>query len=323
MRAALVALLVAAACGPPPARARTTFEQPVFPREREAFRRVAHRRCSGAWSLLFPGIGQLCHGKNAVGGTMLALGAAELTTGIVVARRSPEGTDHPGAAVPLLALTDLWAYSQVDLIFDLELARQLRFVPQDTPGELALAPFNPRVLARTDVWVGVLATTALGVGVSLLVDESASTDHLGDDANLFGAELEPLIGYPLAGAVGVGLFSHVAVSEEALFRGLIQSRFARRWGENAGWMGASLLFGAGHLTNLYFVPADQRLEYAAIGVPFITAIGAYLGLSYRWNDYSLAPPVAIHFWYNFLLSAVFFALDPDDSPISASITLPL
>jgi hypothetical protein len=43
-------------------------------------------------------------------------------------------------------------------------------------------------------------------------------------------------------------------------------------------------------------------------VPFITVLGGYLGMSYRWHDYALAAPVAIQFG-DFLLSATFFAMD--------------
>jgi hypothetical protein len=56
--------------------------------------------------------------------------------------------------------------------------------------------------------------------------------------------------------------------------------------------------------------------------PRIPAAGGYLGLVYRWHDYSLAPPVALHFWYDFLLSAIGFALDPQDSILSARVSVP-
>jgi hypothetical protein len=50
-----------------------------------------------------------------------------------------------------------------------------------------------------------------------------------------------------------------------------------------------------------------------------TTASSRLGLSYRWNRYSLAPSVAEHFWYDFLQSAVFFVIDPQHSPLSATL----
>ena len=54
----------------------------------------------------------------------------------------------------------------------------------------------------------------------------------------------------------------------------------------------------------------------------ITALGGYLGWVTMVNDFSLSEAVALHFWYDFLLSATFFALDPDDSLVSARIAVP-
>ena len=97
---------------------------------------------------------------------------------------------------------------------------------------------------------------------------------------------------------------------------------ARETDETSGWLGASLVFGVAHAPHSLALPAHQRERYLLIGVPAITMLGSFLGLSYRRHDYSLAPPVAIHFWYDLLLSATFFALDPGDNPLSAGITLP-
>ena len=63
---------------------------------------------------------------------------------------------------------------------------------------------------------------------------------------------------------------------------------------------------------------DQRLKYLAVGVPFITLLGSYLGLAYRESRYSLAPSVAIHFWYDLLLEAVSFLGDPKNSPLAVA-----
>ena len=51
-------------------------------------------------------------------------------------------------------------------------------------------------------------------------------------------------------------------------------------------------------------------------------VGAYFGASYIWNDYSLAPPVALHFWYDLIIGLSSMIADPDDGFVSARITVP-
>jgi membrane protease YdiL (CAAX protease family) len=264
-------------------------------------------------------------GKPVEGAALSSLAAAELGTIVavgVIRDDGFEGLKHPAAGVPAIGLQNLWLYSYADAVFERQRAYQLRYVPMDTLGELAIAPFHPKVLGQLDVWLGILATVPAGIGASLLIDASLDTGDAGGDPNLFGRTFDSSVGYPLAGAVGVGLFSHVAIGEESVFRGLIQSQMARETSEVSGWLAASMVFGAAHAPNVLVVPSEERMRYLVAGVPFLTLVGGYFGLSYRWHDYSLAAPVALHFWYDLLLSAVFFTLDPQDSPISARVAVP-
>src|SRR6185295_14309547 len=264
---------------------------------------------------------QLCQHRVAEGATLMSLGVAELATG-VGALVQTEDLSHPAVLLPLTALQNTWIGGYGDALFVEQRARRVLYVPQDTLGELAIAPFNITVLSKLEVWLGVLGTLGTGLGLSVAVEGGVTTDNLGDDANLFGRRFSPGVGYPLAGATALGLFTHIAIGEEILFRGMVQSEMARRNGETAGWIGGSLVFGALHAPNALALPHEQQARYLAIGVPFLTLSGAYLGLVYRFNDYSLAPPVAIHFWYDLLVSAVGFALDPEDSLLSARVTVP-
>src|SRR5262249_12316156 len=153
-----------------------------------------------------------------------------------------DGFSHPGAAVPLLAAQNVWVYSYADALFEEQRAARLLYVPEDKPAELLVAPFNFNVMGHTDVWLGTLVSTLLGVTISALVDEELTTDHLGEDANLFGRTFRPAVGYPLAGGVGIGLFSHVAIGEESLFRGVLMGTMSREANPTAGWIGASVVF---------------------------------------------------------------------------------
>ncbi len=300
--------------------ARLVSGSPPSERELEARERVIGGNCDARYGLLFPGLGQLCRGRAVEGSLMAGLGMAELSTAL--ASGAKNGFNQPGAAVPLLAFGDLLTYSVMDSVLESHRAARLRFVPQESPAELARAPFSAQVLKRPSVWAGIAVTLAAGLVVSRIVDGPLNTQNFAKRPVLFGREMNSAIGYPLAASIGVGLFEHVALAEESAFRGVLQSSWARSWGEERGWIYGSLAFGLLHASNVFFMNSSDRVNYLAVGVPFITLLGSYLGLAYRWNDYSLAPSVAIHFWYDFLIEAVSFVADPKNSPLAVAWGVP-
>ena len=61
---------------------------------------------------------------------------------------------------------------------------------------------------------------------------------------------------------------------------------------------------------------------AARAVPLITAVGGYLGLVAIETGFQLETSVALHFWYDFLVSTIGFIADPDHQPFAIRIGLP-
>jgi membrane protease YdiL (CAAX protease family) len=300
--------------------ARISRDSPPAEREVEARERVLGSKCASRAGLLLPGLLQLCRGRTQEGALLAGLGVAELATAVTAGATS--GFGSASAGVPLLAFGDLLTASVMDVALESQRAAQLRFVPQESLSDLARAPFSAEVLSRPAVWGGILGTLAAGLLVSRVVDGPLNTQNFGKRPVIFGHQLNSAVGYPLAFGIGVGLFEHVAIAEEMAFRGLLQSSWSRSYGEERGWLYGSLAFGLVHSTNILFLDSSQRLSYLAVGVPFITVLGSYLGLAYRWSGYSLAPSVAIHFWYDFLIEAVGFAADPKNSPIAFTWSAP-
>ncbi|HEU5060812.1 MAG TPA: CPBP family intramembrane glutamic endopeptidase, partial [Kofleriaceae bacterium] len=267
-------------------------------------------------------------GKTTEGAVMASLAAAEIGTAVAVGVNTEHDSDgdgdpdplaHPGVYLPLAGLQDLWVYGLADGWITGALARRERFAPPDTAADLLAAPFNLEVMKRPAVWAGLAGALAVGLGVTFALSDEIDGDQVGDDPNLFGETVDGKVGYPLGGLAAGTLFAHVALAEEALFRGYIQSTSARVLGETPGWVAASLLFGLAHVPNMYGLPEEDRDEYLLYGIPVITAAGFYLGWVYRHSDYSLAPPTAIHFWYDFLLTATLFVADPENSIFAPSV----
>jgi membrane protease YdiL (CAAX protease family) len=262
----------------------------------------------------------MCRGRRAEGTVLASLGAAE--AGAAIAAGATSGFGSSAAGVPLIALGDLWTLSIMDVALEEQRAKRIRYVPQESLGELAVAPFSAQVLARPSVWAGIAGSLAAGILVSAIVDRGIDTHNAGKRPVIFGRELNTAVGYPLAGAIGIGLFEHVALAEEMAFRGILQSSWARSMDETRGWLYASAVFGLAHASNIAFLDRDERLTYLAVGVPFITLLGTWLGFAYRSSGYSLAPSVAIHFWYDFLIEAWSFLTDPKNSPLAVSWGMP-
>jgi membrane protease YdiL (CAAX protease family) len=84
------------------------------------------------------------------------------------------------------------------------------------------------------------------------------------------------------------LASIAGLSEELLFRGLIQPWMESSWGMTAGLVGSNVIFGLAHaVTPLYAVLA--------------ALVGIYLGLSMDYaGDRNLLLPIVIHGLYDFL-----------------------
>jgi membrane protease YdiL (CAAX protease family) len=84
------------------------------------------------------------------------------------------------------------------------------------------------------------------------------------------------------------LASIAGLSEELLFRGVIQPWIESSWGMTAGLVGSNIIFGLAHaITPLYAVLA--------------TFVGIYLSLSLDYGgDRNLLVPVVIHGLYDFL-----------------------
>ena len=286
---------------------------------------------AAGYSLLCPGCGHFYLRQNGTGAAYLLTTAALLGSGLALISQSDDVSALGGASdtakVPIglqlvMAGQNLWFYAIFDAYRD---ARVLRGdegyehpITRETLGTLASAPFRPSVLKSPWVWAGVPAALAAGIAVSYAVapDELTGDDRPSifevDEVNFLGKGYSPGAGFALGELYFGGLFVPVGVGEEALFRGVLQAELTERFGPWGGLAIASTIFGAVHTFN--FTQKGSDIEDAAVAVPFITIVGSSLGLAYMNTGYRLETSVAMHFWYDFLLSTAAFAADPEHQP---------
>lgn len=308
-------------CGTSVQQTRLTDDPPKDEREHRAAARTDPPECPPAIGWVVPGFGQICYGKPVEGATLSALTATELSAAYGLYRSSDPASDRAPHSLPILGLQNIWVYAISDLVRERQLADAKRYVPREHLGHLAAAPFDIGVLKRPSVWAGILGTTGAALGAAWLLDPKVDGADPQSPPEYFGGPLEPAATYATAGASGAAVFTHVAIGEEMLYRGLIQSGLTRATGRTGGWLLGSAAFAAAHAPNAIFLPPEQRLQYLTLSLPVTAAVGTYFGATYRWNDYSLAPPVAVHFWYDFLVSAAQFALVDRPTPIGTTFSI--
>ncbi|MEL6548419.1 MAG: hypothetical protein AAFQ82_27595, partial [Myxococcota bacterium] len=198
------------ACAAPIQHGRTSIVDMPSERETQAAQRFQERRCSPALGLAFPGLGHYCLKKPAEAWSLGALGAAEL--GLAAYSVERFGGSDTRSLLALVAFQNTYIVGIVDPLLERQRATRALYAPQDSLDELLLAPFNPEVLSKPDVWIGILVTTATQ-GLFLALSDSFANAR-GQNVNVLGAQLRPALGYPAAGVALAGVFEHVAVGEE-------------------------------------------------------------------------------------------------------------
>jgi membrane protease YdiL (CAAX protease family) len=301
------------------------------------WRRSRDPHVAAAWSVLCPGCGQFYLHDSTAAEAQLVATAGLLAGGQLLVGNDSVNVDHAAgstsAAVGFAMASvgqDLWFYS----IFDAyRSARVLRDdagyrhpITRETLPELATAPFRPSVLARPWVWGGVPLALGAALGLEYLFDRGSLSSH----GSIFDVRSINVLGHtfqsrPLGFAAGeaywAALFAPVGVGEEALFRGYLQTELEEQLGTYGGLAAASGIFGAFHVVN--FIGPGQDIKQAAFALPVIASVGAAAGLAYIHTGHRLETSVAMHFWYDFLLSTVAFAADPQNQPFVVQFGMPL
>lgn len=312
----LVLLLLAVGCVPPRPARLDKMDAPD-PVEVDAQARLAARKCPMGLPMLYPGVASLCDGRITEGATLVTAGAVDFGASFAVPIANP-GSQGAGVQVPLVAIQDAYVFAWLSPLRDKQLAERKLYVPRDTFTEMLAAPFNGKVLERPAVWGGTAVALGGAVALDVLLQHQSFKPG-GGPVNWFGLDVPPGVGWPASVIAGGYLFEHVALAEESLYRGTIQSAIARGVGPWGGWALGSLVFGASHALNVISLPADQRVSYLAISVPYITLVGGALGLAYMNARYSLTASIAMHFWYDLLQSLATVLVDPQNGFFSARI----
>lgn len=265
------------------------------------------------WSLV-PGGGHLYLGEQGVGTAYLGSTFSLVGAGFWLDERNDElGRDDEINTFWLLALKD-WELSFFTTYRSALRASRFELEQEgvdDAPvRELFLAPFRRENLSDPLVMLaatlGAIAAAFDARDAEQRYDGVERVEILGGDANQEWG----------MGAYAIDAFSlsiGAAVSEEAVWRGIVQNESEKAYGRRWGLWSTSALFGAAHIVDLHGEIRPERVVAP-------TVAGLYFGYMFQRDDHRLSAPIAAHFWYNFAAMMTGFALDPDDNPLGVSVS---
>lgn len=257
----------------------------------------ANPELAAAGSLFIPGLGQAANGNYVEGGAHLGLWLVVWRQYGILSEKDDfiefeDRLDQDERLIRTNRTTfsaDLYATAGSNLAFysafgayrDARLQRGNRGystpAPTESLAELALAPFNWDYLKRFTTYVPVLISAYVA---SLPADRErwliSREDSLGRDEMALGFAAQ---------------HEMVAVGEESLFRGVLNNSLSSSLGNTWGLVSSSALFGLAHDGT-----GGRATPFAA------AAFGAYTGYLHQRNGFRIGEGVALHFWWNFLIS---------------------
>jgi membrane protease YdiL (CAAX protease family) len=248
-------------------------------------------------SLFVPGLGEYLNGQTDAGLVFTGVGVFGIGVFMHGLSRIPISESNRATLDNINRLSDpykeiLWGaqtYQNIGMLSTYHTFRSVveqqkqkgRFAfvtVNETPGDLMLAPFDVRYLARPTTFIPI---ALLGAYISSERNRTQPRyQHLTLSDGLFT----------------LGTSYNAGVGEEAFFRGYFMMNFRESW-QSDFWSNAAtaVVFGAAHISpgNPYPVPQ--------------TLIGFYLGWLAQHNHYTLAESIFLHTWWDIIAIGSAFA----------------
>jgi len=185
--------------------------------------------------------------------------------------------------------------------------------PMDTTPltKLYSSPFHLTNLKDKYVWGFAMAGAVLNAIEGYLNKERKNYDKI-SSVKIIGKNYNRNDGFFIYQGLWIPISLNSAVSEECVWRGLVQSEWERFIGRKAGLLVSSAFFGFSHV----YKPTETK--YWIYGVE-ATLAGIYLGWVYQRNNYQLEKPIAAHFWFNVLGGTALFLIDPESNPLGIKV----
>ena len=151
--------------------------------------------------------------------------------------------------------------------------------PRESLTDLAVAPFSINYLSRPTTFIPLLL-------------EAAVLYHEKDSKDAYGIYRANDVSERDLHVFNLTANEMTAVGEEAFFRGFLNNEFSSRYGDGAGLVTSSVIFGLAHTGQGQTANALQA-----------TAAGFYFGWLHQKNGFQAGEGAALHYWFNVLAGA--------------------
>jgi len=265
------------------------------------------------WSFFVPGGGYFAQGEPGRGLGYFLGTAGFLSWGIALdQKKAGEEINAPLLYAQQLHGTQIYlAYRQAvsKTSEELEKRNKKMLLDQSSFSSLALSPFRTENLKNP--WV--IGFGLFGAGINYVIARFAATEKDFSDiasVQILGEQFGRTRGFGIHSAYWIPLSLGAALSEEAIFRGMIQTEWEERWGKKKGLLSTSALFGFAHFTG----------KKESLGnVFFAMAAGLFLGWRFQERNYQLSELIAEHFWFDAIAGTTLYFADPENNPLGAKV----
>lgn len=172
------------------------------------------------------------------------------------------------------------------------------YVSQSNILDLVSSPFQTRYLKNPEIFIPILIASSVPFWEKSEEKSLFNTKTI----NIFGKDYSTTSGSALKILNDLLFLSLVAVSEEVLFRGMLQNSLSEAVSLNFGLVVSSVLFGLAHLPN-------HNLIYSLRAM----AAGFYLGWQYQKYGNDLGRTITLHFHIDFMPTLIGLIKSPSQS----------
>lgn len=270
--------------------------------------------------LLLPGGTHFAEGNKGKGWAFAATEWSLLAGGLAFDSHLKADNESEYYNYPLLVAQQVYVVDKMDYYL-----KQFHQIAQqnDMPyryaslKDMLLAPLDYKQFKEPLVW----GMVGFGVAMSALSWYTGNY-HIQDIESIwgYGQQLPLAGGHAAYSATGTTISYGAGLSEEMLFRGLLQPALSMKRGSAFGLHASSLLFSAAHLPSYLTIKNPWEL---ALAVGQITAFGYFFGINARNNEYDIRTAIAAHTWYDIAVILGSWIAAPDMNPLGFRVSFRL
>ena len=181
--------------------------------------------------------------------------------------------------------------------------------------DLYLAPFKTK-----NIFTPITGGMVLLAGIFLGIEKYYEDHSFSDVKQMYFMDryIPRNEAFAVFGSVSLANSWSAGIGEEYLCRNFMMPILDYRFGQKKGLIFSSLIFGSLHFSNLLFAE-DPDYGAALLQVCEATILGYFLGRDVQKRNYDIGPAIAAHMWYDMVLMAGSFLINPEDNFLGVNV----